>query len=67
MFDLVGSVTGTKDLIALTIQQMQADKLTISSPRSIWNVALSIHARGPTNGSPEPAGVSGLRAYLEGK
>ena len=63
MFELVGSVTETKHLIALTIQEMRADKLTIFAPRSIWKNAVSIHARGPTNG-PEPAGAAGIREYL---
>ena len=61
MFELVGSVTDTRKLIAQTVREMRADKLTISAPRSIWNVALSIHARGPTNGAPEPEGFAAIR------
>ncbi len=64
MFELVGSVTDARKLIAQTVREMRADKLRISAPRSIWNVALDIHARGPTNGSPEPKGIAGIRAYL---
>ena len=61
MFELVGSVTDARKLIAQTVREMRADKLTISAPRSIWNVALSIHARGPTNGAPEPEGFAAIR------
>ena len=61
MFELVGSVTDARKLIAQTVREMRAKNLTISAPRSIWNNALGIHARGPTNGAPEPAGFAGLR------
>ena len=64
MFELTGSVTDAKHLIELTIREMRNDKLRISAPRSIWNVALDIHARGTTDGSPEPKGIAGIRAYL---
>jgi len=61
MFELSGSVSQAKDLIALTIREMRNDKLRISAPRSIWNVALDIHARGPTNGPSEPEGFAAIR------
>ncbi len=35
MFELVGSVTDARKLIAQTVREMRADKLTISAPRSI--------------------------------
>ena len=61
MFDLSGSITEAKDLIALTVREMRSDKMRISAPRSIWNVALDIYARGPKSGAAEPAGFAGLR------
>ncbi len=64
MFELVGSVTDARKLIAQTVREMRAENLTISAPRSIWHNALSIHARGSSNGSPEPAGFRGIREAL---
>jgi hypothetical protein len=64
--DLAGSVGDARKLISQTIREMRKDKLTISAPRSIWNNALSIHARGPTNGTPEPAGFAAIREVYGG-
>ena len=64
MFELVGSVTDARKLIAQAVREMRAENLTISAPRSIWHNALSIHARRSSSGSPEPAGFRGIREAL---
>lgn len=61
MFDLVGSVTDARKLIAQTVREMRAENLTISAPRSIWHNAQSIHGRQQTNGNTSK-GLTGMDA-----
>ncbi|MCH8877793.1 MAG: helix-turn-helix domain-containing protein [Chloroflexi bacterium] len=61
MFELVGSVTDARKLIAQTVREMRAENLTIAAPRSIWKVALSIHGRQQTNGNSGLTGMDALK------
>ena len=64
ILETTGTVDGACELISRTVQEMRGKELAIAAPRSIWKMALSIEAKGETNGHAEPAGFKGIREAI---